>query len=95
MTEFKATQSELDCSQLQGDPAGRHAYLDHEVLDAAVELGSGVVAHGTQGKEVFASPGNDVAVQLQVEVSQVCADTHVPVENMGTKGQGTRGLGGK
>lgn len=47
------------------------AHLNHEILDAPVEDGVGVVPALRQDEEVLAGAGRQVAVQLQVEVSQV------------------------
>lgn len=47
------------------------AHLDHEVLYASVENGVSVVTALRQDEEVLAGAGSQVAVQLQVEVSQV------------------------
>ena len=46
-------------------------YLYHEVFDASVEDGVCIVATLRQDEEVLASPGSQVAVQLQVQIPQV------------------------
>lgn len=56
---------------------GSLAHLDHEVADAAVEGGVGVVARLGQNEEVLAGAGHDVAVQLQIEVPQAGVQAHV------------------
>lgn len=48
-----------------------HAHLNHEILDASVENGVSVVTTLGQNKEVLTGAGSQVAVELQVQVSQV------------------------
>lgn len=47
------------------------AHLNHEVLDAPVKDGVGIVSALRQDEEVLAGAGRQIAVQLQVKVSQV------------------------
>ncbi|KAA6416420.1 MAG: hypothetical protein FRX49_11935 [Trebouxia sp. A1-2] len=49
---------------------GCNPYLYHEVFDASVEDGVCIVATLGQDEEVLASPGGQVAVQLQVQIPQ-------------------------
>ncbi len=53
--------------------------LDHEVSYAAMEDGVTVVAGLSQDKKVLAGAGGNVAVQLQIEVSQAGVQAQIPL----------------
>lgn len=57
--------------------ASRQTHLDHEVLDAAVELGARIIPLVRENEEVFRRARRQVRVQLDVQVAVRRGQTQV------------------